>query len=51
MTSLARSYEQLKMKYMKMIASIIFTKTCKIENLALTFAKINLPVIHFIRIL
>ena len=32
MISLARSYEQLKTKYMKVTAGIVFIKTCKIEN-------------------
>ena len=44
MISLARSYEQLKTKYMKTAADIVFTKICKIENLIPTFVKIKLSV-------
>ena len=44
MISLARSYEQLKTKYMKTAADIVFIKICKIENLIPTFAKIDLSV-------
>ena len=44
MISLARSYEQLKTKYMKTAGDIVFTKICKIENLIPTFVKINLSV-------
>ena len=44
MASLARSYEQLKTKYMKITANIVFIKTCKIEHLIPTCAKVNLSV-------
>ena len=44
MVSVARSYEQLKTKYIKAGAGPVFIKTCKIENLIPTFAKVNLSV-------
>ena len=44
MISLARSYEQIKTKYLKTTADIVFINTCKIENLIPRFAKINLSV-------
>ena len=44
MVSLARSYEPLKTKYMTATADMVFIKTCKMENLIPTFAKINLSV-------
>ena len=39
MISLERTYEQLKTKYMKAAADIVFTKTFRIENLMSTWLK------------
>ena len=44
MITLARLYEQLKTKYMKATADILFIKTCKIENSIQTSAKVKLSV-------
>ena len=42
MVTIVRSFEQLKMKYMKKVADIKFIKSCKTANIIPTFANVNL---------
>ena len=42
MVTTARSFEQLKTKYMKAVADIKFIKLCKTTNVIPTFANVNL---------
>ena len=41
---LFRSYESLMTKYIKVTADIKFIKLCKVENIILIFAKVNLSI-------
>ena len=42
--TVVRSLEQMQTKYMKFIADIKFIRSCKKENLILTFVKVNVSI-------
>ena len=43
---IAKSFENLKTKYVKVVDDIRFIKSCKNENIIPAFAKVNLSVKH-----